>query len=107
MADPDGRKILTRVGNGELGWNHFSGKHNIKKHALVDILLQGNVDRVSGADTQYWRWATNRAYGRVKLIVKVRYAQDCGWALRRGPRPGGRCDHRVLQWHAEVPTPGE
>ncbi|MGW9452430.1 hypothetical protein [Streptomyces sp. NPDC055632] len=74
-ADPDGRKILTRVDNGELGWNHLSGKHNIKKYALVDILLQGNVDRVSGADIQYWGRATNRAYGLVKLIVKVRYTR--------------------------------
>ncbi|MEV0091433.1 hypothetical protein [Streptomyces sp. NPDC050738] len=74
-TDPDGRHVPTRVGNGELGWNHFSGKHNIKKCAIANIPIQGNVDSVHGANIQYWGWASNRAYGRVKLIVKVRYAR--------------------------------
>ncbi|UQW99364.1 hypothetical protein [Streptomyces sp. RerS4] len=74
-TDPDGRKIPTRVGNGELGWNHFSGAHNIRKCALVNIPLQGNVDKVDGANIQYWGWASNRAHGRVKIVVKVRYAR--------------------------------
>ncbi|MET9496890.1 hypothetical protein [Streptomyces sp. NPDC006552] len=38
-----------RIGNGELGRNHFSGKHNIKKCAIVNIPIQGNVDSVHGA----------------------------------------------------------
>ncbi|MFD4999717.1 hypothetical protein [Streptomyces buecherae] len=74
-TDPDGRTIPTRVGNGELGWNHFSGKHNIKKCALVDVPLQGNVDKKNGADMQYWGWVSNRAHGRVKVVVKARYAR--------------------------------
>ncbi|WEV26208.1 hypothetical protein OYE22_14110 [Streptomyces sp. 71268] len=74
-TDPDGRTIPTRVGNGELGWNHFSGKHNIKKCALVDVPLQGDVDKKNGADLQYWGWVSNRAYGRVKVVVKARYAR--------------------------------
>jgi hypothetical protein len=74
-TDPDGRRIPTRTGNGELGWNHFSGKHNIRKCALVTVPLGGNVDKVEGADVQYWGWASNRAYGRVKLVVKARYAR--------------------------------
>ncbi|CAL9286116.1 hypothetical protein [Streptomyces sp. SudanB182_2057] len=45
-TDPDGRRIPTRLGNGVLGWNHFSGKHNIKKCALVNIPLRDKVDKV-------------------------------------------------------------
>ncbi|MCL3997724.1 hypothetical protein [Streptomyces lavenduligriseus] len=30
-TDPDGRRIPTRLGNGVLGWNHFSGKHTPEK----------------------------------------------------------------------------
>ncbi len=37
----------------ELGWNHFSGKHNIKKCALVTIPLRDKVDQVDGANLQY------------------------------------------------------
>ncbi|WP_405771348.1 hypothetical protein [Streptomyces sp. NBC_01538] len=29
--DPDGRHIVTRYGNSQLGWHHFTGRHNIKK----------------------------------------------------------------------------
>ncbi|MFF2195877.1 hypothetical protein [Streptomyces sp. NPDC058157] len=74
-TDPDGRRIPTRLGNGDFGWNHVSSAHNIRKCALVDIPLQANVDKVDGADIQYWGWASNRAYGRVKLIVKARHAR--------------------------------
>ncbi|WP_318205784.1 hypothetical protein [Streptomyces sp. SCL15-4] len=74
-VDPDGRRIPTRLGNGELGWNHFSGKHNIRKYALVNIPLRDEVDKVDGADLQYWGWASHRAHGRVKLIVKARYGR--------------------------------
>ncbi|MFJ4323219.1 hypothetical protein ACIP3A_08910 [Streptomyces tricolor] len=74
-SDPDGRRIPTRLGNGELGWNHFSGKHNIKKCALVTIPLRDKVDKVDGANLQYWGWASHRAHGRVKIVVKARYAR--------------------------------
>ncbi|BAU88050.1 hypothetical protein SLA_7184 [Streptomyces laurentii] len=74
-TDPDGRQIPTRVGNGELGWNHFSGKHNIKKCALLNVPIQGEIDKRNGADIQYWGWASNRAHGRVKIIVKARDAR--------------------------------
>lgn len=38
-TDNQGRKIPTRIGNGDLGWNHFSGKHNIRKCAVVKAVL--------------------------------------------------------------------
>lgn len=52
-TDPDGRKIPTRLRNGDFGRNHIPGAHNIRKCALADIPLQGNVDTVDGADIQY------------------------------------------------------
>jgi hypothetical protein len=27
--DPQGRKIVTRYGNADFGWQHFTGRHNI------------------------------------------------------------------------------
>ncbi|EFG03850.1 Hypothetical protein SCLAV_p0359 (plasmid) [Streptomyces clavuligerus] len=74
-TDPDGRSIPTRMGNGELAWNHFTGKHNVKKCDLVNIPLSGTVDSVDGHNIQYWGWATNRAYGRAKIVVKARHAR--------------------------------
>ncbi|GHH28285.1 hypothetical protein [Streptomyces rubradiris] len=74
-TDPDGRRIPTRLGNGVLGWTHFSGKHNIKKCALVTIPLRDKVDKVDGHNLLYWGWASDRAHGRVKIIVKARYAR--------------------------------
>jgi hypothetical protein len=73
--DREGRVIPTRIGNADLGWNHFSGKHNIRKCDLLNIPIGGNVDKVDGHNLQYWGWASNRAYGRVKIIVKARYAR--------------------------------
>ncbi|MBD0707280.1 hypothetical protein BU197_02280 [Streptomyces sp. CBMA291] len=62
------------MGNGELGWNHFSGKHNIKKCAIVNIPLRGNVDKVDGANIQYWGWASHPRHRSVQIVVKARYA---------------------------------
>lgn len=47
-TDPEGRVIPTRYGNADLGWNHFSGKHNIKKCRVVDAALAGKVDKKNG-----------------------------------------------------------
>jgi len=43
--DPEGRRIVTRYGNSELGWHHFTGRHNIKKCATLYAALKGRVDR--------------------------------------------------------------
>ncbi|MFH8371186.1 hypothetical protein [Streptomyces sp. NPDC018031] len=40
--DEQDRKIPTRTGNSELGWNHFSGKHNIKKCKVVNNVIKDN-----------------------------------------------------------------
>lgn len=43
--DPEGRHIVARYGNTELGWNHFTGRHNIKKCSTLYAALNGRVDR--------------------------------------------------------------
>ncbi|MGW1412714.1 hypothetical protein [Streptomyces sp. NPDC002403] len=48
QTDPEGRVIPTRYGNGDLGWNHFSGKHNIRKCRIVDAALAGKVNKKGG-----------------------------------------------------------
>ncbi|TXC98137.1 hypothetical protein FS847_11745 [Streptomyces sp. ISID311] len=63
------------MGNAELGWNHFSGRHNIRKCDLVNIPLGGQVDKKDGANLEYYGYVTNRAHGTVKIVVKARYAR--------------------------------
>lgn len=43
--DPEDRHIVTRYGNSELGWHHFTGRHNIKKCSTLYAALNGRVDR--------------------------------------------------------------
>ncbi|MEU8893536.1 hypothetical protein [Streptomyces sp. NPDC048442] len=42
--DMDGRVIPTRWGNGEPGWNHFSGKHNIKRCDFLNSPIGWKVE---------------------------------------------------------------
>ncbi|MFJ5175710.1 hypothetical protein ACIP68_17995 [Streptomyces griseoviridis] len=43
--DPEGRRIVTRYGNADLGWRHFTGRHHIKKCSTLSAALTGRVDR--------------------------------------------------------------
>ncbi|MEV0037966.1 hypothetical protein [Streptomyces sp. NPDC050804] len=74
QTDPEGRVIPTRVGNHELGWNHFSGKHNIRKCAIVNAALAGKVDKKNGARLEYWGYALSSGR-QVKIIVIAQYAR--------------------------------
>ncbi|MEO3972475.1 hypothetical protein [Streptomyces sp. CAU 1734] len=73
-TDPDDRAIPTRTGNHELGWSHFSGKHNIKKCKIVNAALAGRVDKKNGARLEYWAHAINGGR-QVKIVVIVQYAR--------------------------------
>ncbi|GHC45426.1 hypothetical protein [Streptomyces cinnamoneus] len=74
QTDPDGRKIPTRFGNSELGWNHFSGPHNIKTCRAVNAALSGKVDKKNGDRLEYWGDAING--GRhVRIIVIAQYSR--------------------------------
>ncbi|MCX5206090.1 hypothetical protein OG897_32345 [Streptomyces sp. NBC_00237] len=73
--DQDGRVIPTRWGNGELGWNHFSGKHNIRRCDFLNAPIGWKVDKVNGANLTYYGNAANPRYGTLKITVVVRYAR--------------------------------
>ncbi|WP_331754235.1 hypothetical protein OHA19_40635 (plasmid) [Streptomyces sp. NBC_00012] len=73
-TDPEGRVIPTRYGNGDLGWNHFSGKHNTRKCRVVDAALAGKVDAKSGGRLEYYGVARNGARF-VEVVVIVQYAR--------------------------------
>ncbi|RDG37788.1 hypothetical protein DVH02_12755 [Streptomyces corynorhini] len=64
----------TRYGNGDLGRNHFSGKHNIKKCRVVDAALAGKVDKKSGERLEYYGVARNQTK-LVNIVVIVQYSR--------------------------------
>ncbi|MGY3676584.1 hypothetical protein [Streptomyces sp. TE33382] len=89
-TDPDGRVIPTRYGNGDLGWNHFSGRHNIRKCRIIDAALAGKVDKKSGGRLEYYGVARNSTK-LVKIVVIVQYARrtsDGEYDAGRGKKIG-------------------
>lgn len=89
-TDPEGRVIPTRYGNADLGWNHFSGKHNIKKCRVVDAALAGKVDRKNGGRVEYYGVARNQTK-LVEIVVIVQYARrtaDGEYDAGRGKKIG-------------------
>ncbi|OEJ21779.1 hypothetical protein AR457_40810 [Streptomyces agglomeratus] len=90
QEDWQGRDIPTRVGNHELGWNHFSGKHNIKKCRVVNGPINGRPDVVRGARLEYWGYAINGSR-QVKIVVIAQYARktaDGRYDAGRGKKIG-------------------
>lgn len=73
-TDADGRVIPTRYGNGELGWNHFSGKHNIKHCDVINPALSGKVDRRQGGRLEYDGYAIKNGK-QVAIVVIVQYTR--------------------------------
>lgn len=41
--DKKSRTIPTRTGNGELGWKHFTNKHNITKPQVIKNIVQNTT----------------------------------------------------------------
>ncbi|MFJ5105427.1 hypothetical protein [Streptomyces sp. NPDC088554] len=74
QKDWDDRVIHTRVGNSKLGWNHFSGPHNIKKCKIVNGAIDGKPDKKNGARLEYWAYAWNGS-SRMQVIVIVQYTR--------------------------------
>ncbi|WP_409054885.1 hypothetical protein [Streptomyces sp. SYP-A7185] len=103
----DGWTVPTRVGNGELGWNHFSGKHNIKKCKVVNAPLNGKPDKVSGARLGYWGYAINGGPPGDDHRRRAVRTKDLRPTLRCERRPENRRHHRLLQGHEQVPQLGQ
>ncbi|MFI0977707.1 hypothetical protein ACH4SP_11890 [Streptomyces sp. NPDC021093] len=74
QRDADNRKIPTRQGNAELGWMHFSGKHNIKKCSVVNKALKNHPVGKDGSSFTYEGQVISSS-GRVKVVVIVQYSR--------------------------------
>ncbi|MFD5752459.1 hypothetical protein [Streptomyces sp. NPDC127033] len=74
QTDPERRVVPTRYGNADLGWNHFSGKHNIKKCRVINAALAGKVDKKNGGRLEYYGVARNQTK-LVNIVVIVQYAR--------------------------------
>ncbi|MEU0069919.1 hypothetical protein ABZ027_10325 [Streptomyces sp. NPDC006332] len=89
-----GRKIVTRNGNSELGWNHFTHRHNIKKCAILNAALKDKVDRNDGhGRLEYDGVAirTGSSPAQVKFVVIVQYTRktkDGRYDAGRGQKIG-------------------
>ncbi|OOV24896.1 hypothetical protein SM007_28480 [Streptomyces avermitilis] len=62
------------MGNSELGWKHFSGKHNIKKCNVVNTALKNHPVSRAGARLTYEGFVVGEE-GNIKVIAIVQYAR--------------------------------
>ncbi|MFB7112510.1 hypothetical protein [Streptomyces sp. NPDC056291] len=77
-TDADGRKIVTRYGNSQFGWNHFTHRHNIKKCAILNAALKDKVDRNDGHGRLEYDGVAIKTGGKpaqVKFVVIVQYTR--------------------------------
>lgn len=94
QTDADGRKIPTRYGNSDFGWNHFTHRHNIKTCRIVNAAMEGNPDRDDHHgrleyDGDAIRTGPNPAH--VKYVVIVQYSRktkDGKYDAGRGQKIG-------------------
>ncbi|GEC09648.1 hypothetical protein SSP24_73030 [Streptomyces spinoverrucosus] len=93
-TDDDGRKIVTRFGNSEFGWNHFTHRHNIRKCSILHAALKDKVDRNDGHGRLEYDGVAIRTGGRpaqVKFTVIVQYTRktkDGRYDAGRGQKIG-------------------
>ncbi|MFB7598233.1 hypothetical protein [Streptomyces sp. NPDC056160] len=92
QKDWDGRNVPTRTGNSELGWAHFSGRHNIRTCRIVNAPLNGKPDKTDGrGGLEYWGYAFDGRHAQVKIIVKAqvtRRTQDKRYDAGKGQMIG-------------------
>lgn len=87
--DWEGRRVPTRIGNGELGWRHLSGRHNTKSCKLIDAAINGKPDKWSDNKRSLECWGSAISRGcQVDFVVMVRYAKETDDG--RYTAPGGR-----------------
>ncbi|MEV3970154.1 hypothetical protein AB0K68_18680 [Streptomyces sp. NPDC050698] len=63
-TDDDGRKIVTRYGNSDFGWNHFTHRHSIKKCSILNAALKDKVDKDDGEGRLEYEGVAIRTGGR-------------------------------------------
>lgn len=73
VQDPDGRKIPTRVGNSRLGWQHFSGRHNIRTHRALKAAYDDKVDKRDGHHLEYHAMVIHNRRIVAKVVGVAQY----------------------------------
>jgi hypothetical protein len=93
-TDDDGRKIPTRYGNADFGWNHFTHRHNIKTCRIINEAVEDKVDRDDHHgrleyDGVAIRTGPNPAQVRYVVIVQYsRKTKDGKYDAGRGQKIG-------------------
>ena len=78
-TDPDGRKLVTRFGNEEFGWHHFTRRHNIRKCSILDAALRDKVDHKYRDGRPEYEGVAIKTGGRpaqVDFLVIVQYTRN-------------------------------
>ncbi|WP_326575738.1 hypothetical protein OG889_09950 [Streptomyces sp. NBC_00481] len=93
-TDPDGRKIVTRMGNSAFGWKHFTYRHNIRVCKILTAAIKGKVDHNDHHgrleyDGVAIRTGSRPQQVRFKVIVQYsRYTKDKKYDAGKGQKIG-------------------
>ncbi|MEU2955643.1 hypothetical protein [Streptomyces xanthochromogenes] len=91
-SNPEFGVIPTRIGNSDLGWNHFTRDHNIRTCKPIEAALRGKVDKTDGARQIYLGEAVNdRLRKSVQIEVIVQYGsrtRDGAYGVAPGEKIG-------------------
>ncbi|PVE11797.1 hypothetical protein [Streptomyces scopuliridis] len=93
-TDPEGRHIVTRVGNAHLGWNHFTHRHNIRVCKIIDAAVKGKVDRNDHHGRLEYDGVAVKTGNRpqtvhfVVIVQYSRYTKDKKYDAGRGQKIG-------------------
>ncbi|MFF2363834.1 hypothetical protein ACFVU0_14130 [Streptomyces sp. NPDC058122] len=84
--DADGRYIPTRQGNRELGWAHFSGRHNIHSEKVIKVAVNEHPERGSNRHRKVYGAVLYDRLGiilaRVEVIAQYHWeTADHRWKL--------------------------
>ena len=84
--DADGRYIPTRHGNRELGWAHFSGRHNIHSEKVIKVAVNEHPERGSTKHRKVYGAVLYDRLGiilaRVEVIAQYHWeTKDHKWRL--------------------------
>ncbi|MFF4580521.1 hypothetical protein ACFY15_19340 [Streptomyces sp. NPDC001373] len=91
QTDWDSRRVPTRTGNSELGWQHFSRSHGITSCRLINAALKGKPDKLSDQQRNLEYWGSAIKNGRqADFVVKVRYAKTTDDGRYEAPGAKGK-----------------
>ncbi|MGW7022383.1 hypothetical protein [Streptomyces decoyicus] len=78
--DVHGREIPTRWGNSKLGWNHFSGPHNIHNEKVVKAAYNEHPEAGKGYRKEFGAVVLNNGH----TVAKIRVISWWHWQTKDG-----------------------